>query len=814
MITILRITILILLFTAFIDPKIPHESASKNIILLIDDSLSMEQKPNESVWSEIRSHIKKSSLNSQLTVIRYATNAVIEIPSLKIDSPQVKAFLASPTLTRSKPLQRQSSRLETALSISRQFLDPLSPAVFLLLHDQQTTLAPSEKIIKQFQSQGHRFYKISLTDSKQILDSWIVDLKSPLVIEAQHNIPISITLSSNHSTTAKLLLFVNDKLHAQQSIQLTANKLTVSQFFIKDCKTPSCIIKVKLDNTIDMEMNNNTRNTVVNIQHSNAVLYLHNMASLPHFGNILRQSGFNVSSIHPSQCLTDKAQLSSYNSIIVDNITFNSLTTECWVAIDLAVRESGLGLLVLGGEHSFGSGNYRFSLLEKLLPVTSETAQPKDLASFIFLLDKSGSMEGNNLSLSPIHLAKQAILSSIKMLHSKDLVSLISFDVDPQLLIPLQKNTSSIQLLESKISHYAVGGTRLTPAINMAINEFNKTNVKKRVLILISDGHFDSAEISNIEHSLKIHSIDVIAIAAGNQANTKYLKRLTRINEGRLLQTKEFLELPKLFRQEMERQRPSVEQNSTKIEQNKTLPFFEGNNNWPAVKAYQITKAKHDNLIFLQSTAGDPIIAIQQAGLGKVIVMPSGLGNWAQSWLFWTEHRVLFKNMLDWLNNTLYSQSIYYTLNRNKNDLTILIDAVSKSFNWLKVDSAHLTIASPDGNIKKVMLEQIAAGRFSANITLNHQGLYTFSFHLGDISSKIQYYYNAHEEFIPVSQVSAELPLINATQINSFNIQTTSSIQTLLLLAVLICFILLICLQRKIFSSIKALLDQLRHKSL
>jgi len=54
MITILRITILILLFTAFIDPKIPHESASKNIILLIDDSLSMEQKPNESVWSEIR----------------------------------------------------------------------------------------------------------------------------------------------------------------------------------------------------------------------------------------------------------------------------------------------------------------------------------------------------------------------------------------------------------------------------------------------------------------------------------------------------------------------------------------------------------------------------------------------------------------------------------------------------------------------------------------------------------------------------------------------------------------------------------------
>jgi len=813
MISILRIAILILLFIAVIDPQITYESPSNNIILIIDDSLSMEQKLNESAWSEIRSQIKKSPPESQLTIIRYAENAVIEIPPASIDSTQVKAFLASPSLTRSQPLKRNGSKLKTALSISHQFLDPQSPSILLLVHDdQQTDIEQSKKTINQLQTQGHLFYEIKLKTSKQILDSWVVNINAPLLAEAQHNIPITVTFSSNHSTTAKLRLFVNDNLHSQQSVQLVSNKLTASQFFIKDCNASSCIIKVELKNSKDMLPINNTRHTVVNIQNSNSILYLHNLPTLPSLGNILRQSGFNISNLKPSGCLTDKKQLSNYNSIIIDDISFNALTSECWTALDQAIRETGLGLLVLGGNHSFGSGNYRLSLLENLLPVTSEASQPTEIGSFIFLLDKSGSMEGSTPHLSPINLAKQAILSSIKLLHSKDLLSLISFDASPQLLIPLQKNTSSIQMIDSKILHHATGGTRLVPALTMAINEFNKSNVKNRVLILISDGHFDPTELPTIEHSLKMHSINVIAIAVGDRAETKDLKRLTSINKGKLLHAKSSIELPNLFRQEMERQRPLIEHGLVTIKQNKTLPFFQ-NNTWPTMEAYQITKAKQDKFVFLQSTLGDPIIAIHQVGLGKVIAIPSGLGDWTKSWFSWPYHKKFFKNMLDWLNNTLYSQSIYYKLNRNKSDLTILVDAVSKNFDWLKVDSAHVTIASPNGDIKKAKLNQIAAGRFSANIALNHQGLYTFSLHLDDMSSKIQYYYDAHEEFLSTSQGPSKISLINATQINSFNIQNTTSIQALLLLAILISFILLICLQRKIFSNLKALLKQHSNKS-
>ena len=104
--------------------------------------------------------------------------------------------------------------------------------------------------------------------------------------------------------------------------------------------------------------------------------------------------------------------LTQYDSIILSNISALRMTKAQMELLRNYVRDQGGGLVMLGGEESFGVGGYYRTPIEEALPVTMEARQKVEIPSLavVLVIDRSGSMESQRGQprFSKMDLAKEA----------------------------------------------------------------------------------------------------------------------------------------------------------------------------------------------------------------------------------------------------------------------------------------------------------------------------------------------------------------------------------------------------------------------
>src|SRR5947207_15470474 len=95
-----------------------------------------------------------------------------------------------------------------------------------------------------------------------------------------------------------------------------------------------------------------------------------------------------------SSDLKDIVGLQKYDGLILSNVSSLKLTRAQMTMIRDYVRDQGGGLIMVGGEESFGLGGYYRTPIEEALPVTMEVKQKVEIPSLAVVLsiDRSGSM--------------------------------------------------------------------------------------------------------------------------------------------------------------------------------------------------------------------------------------------------------------------------------------------------------------------------------------------------------------------------------------------------------------------------------------
>ena len=129
-----------------------------------------------------------------------------------------------------------------------------------------------------------------------------------------------------------------------------------------------------------------------------------------------------------------------YDALILDDVPGFGISNEKMETIARYVRDAGGGLLMVGGDASFGAGGYYKTPIERALPVDMDVKSQVQLPrlSLVIVVDKSGSMGGTvPTGETKLDVVKSAALSAIELLNPFDRVGLLAFDADWEWTVPL-----------------------------------------------------------------------------------------------------------------------------------------------------------------------------------------------------------------------------------------------------------------------------------------------------------------------------------------------------------------------------------------
>jgi len=164
----------------------------------------------------------------------------------------------------------------------------------------------------------------------------------------------------------------------------------------------------------------------------------------------------------------------------------------------------------------------------------SERGARRTPVNVAIVLDRSGSMQGEKLQR-----ARQAAIAAIDRMGADDIVAVVAYDHNVQLLVPATKLTSTEDIRAALLDLTAGGYTALFAGVSRGAAEVRKFLDRQRVnrIILLSDGLANvgpdsPAELGSLGATLKQEGLSVTTIGLGLGYNEDLMSRLAWRSDG------------------------------------------------------------------------------------------------------------------------------------------------------------------------------------------------------------------------------------------------------------------------------------------
>jgi uncharacterized membrane protein len=352
-----------------------------------------------------------------------------------------------------------------------------------------------------------------------------------------------------------------------------------------------------------------------------------------------RIDGFRFRRLADAKELTAEV-LAEASAVVLDNFPAERLGR---ATRDVAgyVRDTGGGLVMIGGPGSFGAGGYIDTEVDGVLPVRCDPRDAdKTPLALVICLDASGSMgEGDGLKL---RMARAAALRTISQLTAKDVAAVVVFRVTPEVIVPLGR-IESVEAIGRRLSKVsAVGGTDVFPALERALGELAGNAAPLRHVVLLSDGQSlrRAGDVDAIVRRFREAKVSLSTLATGEKTDRVLLERLATETGGRFYAATDVRELPDLFLDDLRRiEGPLVRKGDLEIRVGESEPLLMGLDlaPLPRIGGYNRTRLREGataHLVHLFEENPEPVLATGRAGLGRSAAMtlsfdPGWIGGFA-----------------------------------------------------------------------------------------------------------------------------------------------------------------------------------------
>ncbi len=380
----------------------------------------------------------------------------------------------------------------------------------------------------------------------------------------------------------------------------------------------------------------------------------------------LRQSGLKVDR-PPQLGALSEGSLSGAHAVILNNVAAWDLPEPFLAALPFYVTEQGGGLLVVGGEHSFGSGGYFGSPITELLPVSMELRQEHRTRAIAMAiaLDRSGSMSmgvpSGPAGLTKMDLANDGAAKAVELLGPKDRVAVLAVDSEPHVIVPLmevERNRATVTNSIRRINSNG-GGIYVYEGLKGAWEELRSSDSEQKHIILFAD----AADAENPDRYQELiagirsarATVSVIGLGSETDPDAPLLKDVAKLGGGRIFFSANPNELPMLFAQET----VSVAR-ATFVDKKIALAPTGG---WmelsadrqlawlAAVDGYNVNYLRPDATMgaVAKDEYKSPLLAFWQRGTGRVaaVAFPLG-GEYSQSVRGWNDYAKFVSTIVRW----------------------------------------------------------------------------------------------------------------------------------------------------------------------
>ncbi len=429
--------------------------------------------------------------------------------------------------------------------------------------------------------------------------------------------------------------------------------------------------------------------------------------------------------------------------MILVNVPATVLGQARMEALQRLVAERGKGLVVIGGDQTFGLGEYADSALEEALPVTVQPPDRDQVATLalVLVIDRSGSMAATDTAdrrANRLDLAKEGAILAVETLKPGDQAGVIAFDTSAQWIAELQalNGSGDVRGVADRISRIQLGGgTDFLDGLTLAYRALQQSTARTKHVILMTDGEAPEAGIPQLLAAMRRGGITVstLGVSADISGSGKaVLERIARTGQGRSYFTNSPNDVPRIMTQEARLAgRSYKEEHDFKPRLMTPAPPVRGlvPSELPDLHGYIRTSPKRAAEIVLASDQNEPILAQWQYGLGRATVWTSEAeGAWGRDWAapgaVSDAFKRLWPQMVRWTMAAPASPDLRVSVTPDGVNAQVRVESFTPEGTFRNLLQTAADVSLPDGSGQRIPLLQTGPGRYEGRFPLAGAGVY------------------------------------------------------------------------------------------
>ena len=439
-------------------------------------------------------------------------------------------------------------------------------------------------------------------------------------------------------------------------------------------------------------------------------------------------------------------RLLAYDVVTLVDVPADLLGSAGMQTLDAYVRDAGHGLVVVGGDDSYGMGAYDDTPLEDLLPVFARVKDPKRRPSVAeaLVVDVSGSMAachcrgegfaGGGVAVeggvNKTDITREAVARAVDALEQQDLVGVLAFNATAEWVIPLQQLPSDDVVDDALARLHPDGPTNVETAVREAIAGLKDANARLRHIVLFTDGFSENPDLVDVAREAADAGITLSVVGTGEGAG-EHLRDMAQAGGGRYYPGRDLFAIPDIIVSEIQfAARPVINEGTFLPTVTALDAPTENLDTSPPLYGYLATTAKPTARQLLQiGEERDPLLASWQAGLGRVVAWTSDAApRWSRDWVSWERFSGFWSDVVKSAYPGVPDPDFALSATATTGGLEITLESASPVPAGAQ---GTVTVTAPDGTRREVPLERTGLTSFTAATPGGSEGVYAVSARLG-----------------------------------------------------------------------------------